>query len=330
MPLAILAAAAFVLVSLFLGALGGALGATFSNGPGEGLMCQTTPGKAAAQIPANYLAAYAKAGAEYGISWNVLAAVGAVESDHGRGRGSGIRSGRNSAGAAGPMQFISGTWDGYGVDGNHDGKKDVYDPADAIPAGARLLKANGAPEHMERALFAYNHSDIYVKKVLAQAAAYGKDAGAASCPVVPVAASGRAAVAMRAALRYLGTPYSWGGGGSDGPTSGIAQGAGIVGFDCSGLTLYAWHQAGVSIPRTSQDQWATLPHVPAGREAPGDLVFFQGALGTMSQPGHVGLVLGGGKMIEAPHTGARVRISSIRTRSDLVGYARPGTGPYTA
>ncbi|MBO2451666.1 C40 family peptidase [Actinomadura barringtoniae] len=330
MPVIVAGVAVLVLaVVLFAGALGGVLGAAL---PGGGdAACQTGPGRAAiAQIPAAYLQAYVKAGAEYGIPWNVLAAVGAMESDHGRGNGSGVRSGRNSAGAAGPMQFVSGTWDGYGVDGDHDGKKDVYDSADAIPAAARLLKANGAPEHMERALFAYNHSDIYVKKVLAQAAAYGKDAGAASCPVVPVAASGRAAVAVRAALRYLGTPYSWGGGGPNGPSTGIAQGAGIVGFDCSGLTLYAWHQAGISIPRTSQDQWSTLPHVPAGREAPGDLVFFKGALGSMSRPGHVGLVLGGGKMIEAPHTGARVRISSIRTRSDLVGYARPGTGSGTA
>ncbi|MFG1998641.1 NlpC/P60 family protein [Spirillospora sp. NPDC048911] len=319
------AVAAFVLVALFIGALSGTLGGTVTGGAGDEAWCQTAPGKvAASQIPARYLALYVKAATAYGIPWNVLAAVGAVESDHGRGEGSGIRSGRNHAGAAGPMQFISGTWDAYKVDGNRDTKKDVYDPADAIPSAARLLKANGAPQHMKRALFAYNHANWYVTKVLDQAATYHRDAGTAACPAVPPA-SGRAAVAVRAALRWLGTPYSWGGGGLNGPSEGFGRGAGINGFDCSGLTRYAWHQAGISIERTSQRQWTTLPHVPAGREAPGDLVFFKGSLGTMSNPGHVGIALGGGRMIEAPSTGLKVRVSSVRERSDLVGYARPGT-----
>jgi cell wall-associated NlpC family hydrolase len=97
-----------------------------------------------------------------------------------------------------------------------------------------------------------------------------------------------------------------------------------VGFDCSSLVQHAWHKAGISIARTSQEQWRTLPHVPTGQEQPGDLVFFAGSLGSRAAPGHVGMVIGGGRMVEAPRTGLRVRVATIGTRSDLVGYARPG------
>jgi len=78
---------------------------------------------------------------------------------------------------AGPMQFSvvgsPSTWDSYGVDGNNDGRKSPYDPADAIPAAARYLKASGAPADYRRAIFAYNHADWYVAEVLANAACYG-------------------------------------------------------------------------------------------------------------------------------------------------------------
>jgi murein DD-endopeptidase MepM/ murein hydrolase activator NlpD len=70
------------------------------------------------------------------------------------------------------MQFMPGTWAGYGVDGNGDGRKSVMDPEDAIPGAARLLSVNGAPANWERALFAYNHADWYVRQVLAQAERY--------------------------------------------------------------------------------------------------------------------------------------------------------------
>ncbi len=312
------AAVAVMVLAVFLGVIGGMSG---TAAPGVAA-CHPGPVPAAtAQIPADYLALYVKAGTEYGLPWPVLAAIGAVESDHGRGPGAGIRAGTNPAGAAGPMQFMPGTWQRYGVDGNGDGRRDVYDPADAIPAAARLLRANGAPADMERAIYAYNHADWYVKKVMDCAAAYARDG--IPCAGIPVVASGRAAIAVRAALRWVGTPYAWGGGGLSGPTEGFGRGAGIVGFDCSGLTRYAWYQAGVLLPRTSQEQWRTLPHVPAGTVAPGDLVFFKGALGTAAAPGHVGIVLGDGRMVEAPRTGLPVRISPIGDRSGLVGYARP-------
>lgn len=168
--------------------------------------CRTQPGvtrEARNSIPANYLALYRKAGKDSGIPWNLLAAIGEIESDHGRYSGSGVHSGANDAGAAGPMQIgiggaASNTWGGaprhragaevggYGVDGNGDGWADVYDPADAIPAAARFLKAHGAPTDVRAAVYAYNHSTAYVNEVLGQAARYAHHgARAATAPAGP-------------------------------------------------------------------------------------------------------------------------------------------------
>jgi hypothetical protein len=104
-----------------------------------------------------------------GLSWTVLAAIGQVESDHGR------NPGRSSAGALGPMQFMPATWKAYGVDGDRDGKADIMNPYDAIPGAARYLCANGAGrggQQLYRAIWHYNHADWYVQKVLALAKAY--------------------------------------------------------------------------------------------------------------------------------------------------------------
>jgi hypothetical protein len=132
-----------------------------------------TPGRAAtAEIPAGYLRLYRSAARRCrGLSWSVLAAIGKVESDHGRSRLPGVRSGWNKAGAAGPMQFGIGqgragnAWARYGADFDHDGRTSVYDPGDAIPAAARYLCAAGAPRRLEAALYAYNHSWAYVARV---------------------------------------------------------------------------------------------------------------------------------------------------------------------
>lgn len=106
-----------------------------------------------------------------GLSWTVLAAIGQVESGHGQ------NMGPSTAGALGPMQFLPGTWRSYGVDGNRDGKRDIWDPYDAVPAAADYLCASGAGkggESLYQAIFAYNHSDAYVRKVLATAAGYAR------------------------------------------------------------------------------------------------------------------------------------------------------------
>ncbi|MWA04587.1 transglycosylase SLT domain-containing protein [Actinomadura sp. LD22] len=279
-------------------------------------VCQPPPGSSAAAIPPAYLLLYRKAGAEYGIGWNVLAAVGKVESDHGRGPGSGIRSGTNSAGAAGPMQFLAGTWKAFGVDGNKDGRTNIYDPADAIPAAARYLKHNGAPGKIRAALFQYNHSDQYVDLVLRQARAYaaqGDETAGGGCAIPGVFAAmppGKAAAAIAFARAQLGKPYRWG---AEGPKA----------FDCSGLVYAAYRAAGVTIPRVSGDQWRQGHHITNGQEQPGDLVFFNSGPGTSTaNPGHVGLVIGSGKMIAAPHTGTVVQIQPY-TRPSLLGFTRP-------
>ncbi|MBW8487736.1 NlpC/P60 family protein [Actinomadura parmotrematis] len=137
------------------------------------------------------------------------------------------------------------------------------------------------------------------------------------------AASGRGAMVVRAALRWLGTPYSWGGGTAGGPSFGVEHGSGIYGFDCSGLALYAWAKAGVRLDHWTGTQWTSGPHVPIGRLRPGDLVFFANDTGDPDTIHHVGIFIGGGRMVEAPFTGAQVRISTIY-RNGLIGATRPG------
>jgi cell wall-associated NlpC family hydrolase len=83
--------------------------------------------------------------------------------------------------------------------------------------------------------------------------------------------------------------------------------------------MMAYQAAGVDIPRTSEDQWAWGPEVPASQVEPGDLVFFAGSDGTATDPGHVGLVIGGGKMIEAYATGFPIRVSSYGTSASAAG-----------
>ena len=124
------------------------------------------------------------------------------------------------------------------------------------------------------------------------------------------ALNGEAATAIAFAAINLGVPYRWGG-------------TGPGGFDCSGLTLEAYRAAGVTIPRVAQDQFDAGPQLPPGAALqPGDLVFFgPGPHGIE----HVGLYIGAGDMIDAPHTGADVRIESL-WRSDLVGATRPAGG----
>jgi membrane-bound lytic murein transglycosylase B len=139
---------------------------------------QPTPSPAAvADVPPGYLRLYRQAGARYRIPWSVLAAIGKVESDHGRARLPGVRSGSNWAGACGPMQLgcvpgskAGNAWARYGYGRPHD-------PANAIPAAARYLVDHGARHNIDRALFAYNHSRPYVAKVKQLARRYARGGG---------------------------------------------------------------------------------------------------------------------------------------------------------
>ncbi len=143
----------------------------------DALAVGTAPSALAlADIPADMLALYPRAAASCpGLPWSVLAAVGSVETSHGRVDLPGVRSGANFAGAMGPMQFLEPTWAAYGVDGDGDGRRDVYHAVDAVFGAANYLCASGAsrPAGLPSAIWAYNHADWYVDAVLEVAAGYG-------------------------------------------------------------------------------------------------------------------------------------------------------------
>ncbi|MBA2517005.1 MAG: lytic murein transglycosylase [Solirubrobacterales bacterium] len=119
------------------------------------------------RIPPFLLPIYQAAGMQYGVRWEVLAAINEIETDYGR------NLNVSTAGALGWMQFLPSTWKLYGVDGNRDGAKDPYNPVDAIFGAARYLRAAGAEKDLSRAVFAYNHADWYVDSVLMRARLIG-------------------------------------------------------------------------------------------------------------------------------------------------------------
>jgi soluble lytic murein transglycosylase-like protein len=114
-------------------------------------------------IPVFLLPIYQAAGIQYGVPWEVLAAINEIETNYGR------NLNVSSAGAVGWMQFMPSSWKMYGVDANGDSKKDPFNPVDAIFAAARYLKAAGAQQDLRKAIFSYNHADWYVNSVLMRA-----------------------------------------------------------------------------------------------------------------------------------------------------------------
>jgi Transglycosylase SLT domain/D-alanyl-D-alanine carboxypeptidase len=173
---AFVAAVALMLVGLF-----GVVGMGLAVAPSQAGSGSAPSQEALSDIPAELLPVYQEAAeATCNMAWQVLAAVGKVESDHGRSTAPGVRSGSSRAGAMGPMQFLAGTWAAYGRDGDGDGRADVYKPVDAIWGAANYLCANGAsdPARLREAIWAYNHASWYVDQVLDLAARY------ASAPIV--------------------------------------------------------------------------------------------------------------------------------------------------
>ncbi|MEV0370991.1 bifunctional lytic transglycosylase/C40 family peptidase [Streptomyces sp. NPDC050636] len=234
---------------------------------------------------------------------------------------------QSPAAAQGIAQFIPGTWQTHGVDGNGDGKRDVWDPEDAIPSAAsydcelakyvkdapgnathnmlaaynagayRVIQYNGVPP--------YRETQNYVKTITTLAKSF-------EAPVGRVAPSKQAAAAIYFAQERLGTKYLWGG-------NGTAEQGGR--FDCSGLTKAAYHTVGIELPRVANDQWNAGPHPKRDELLPGDLVFFAYDLNDPRSIHHVGLYVGGGYMINAPYTGAVIRFDKIDT-PDYIGATR--------
>ncbi|PZG16976.1 C40 family peptidase [Nonomuraea aridisoli] len=316
---------------------------SFLNNGGTAVDCDDTAqveeasDSAASDIPRDYLELYQEYGERIGVQWNILAAVGKRETDHGRSTLPGVRSGTNHAGAAGPMQFLISTWggkaripmsstfNGYASDGDGDGVGDVYNPADAILGAAKMLKRNGAPENVRRALFVYNRAWWYVDQVEEIARTYALSGevdvppqASEECdePLVEAAPSDVVAEILEYALAQRGKPYLWGGTGPDA-------------FDCSGVIYAAYRAAGLSIPRTTFGQWPFGVKVLEGQEQPGDLVFFNSGPGTSpDNPGHVGLVVSKGKMLEARcRLCGPIKVTSYESRTNRVGFTRPLQNP---
>ncbi|QPG71882.1 MULTISPECIES: NlpC/P60 family peptidoglycan endopeptidase RipA [Mycobacteriaceae] len=113
---------------------------------------------------------------------------------------------------------------------------------------------------------------------------------------------------IKRAMSQIGVPYSWGGGTAAGPSTGIDSGAGTVGFDCSGLILYAFAGVGIKLPHYSGNQYEAGRKIPTSQARRGDVIFY-GPGGSQ----HVTLYLGNGQMLEAPYTGSNVKVSPVRT-----------------
>ncbi|MEU8473352.1 bifunctional lytic transglycosylase/C40 family peptidase [Streptomyces sp. NPDC029006] len=250
---------------------------------------------------------------------------------------------RSPVGAQGIAQFMPSTWETHGVDGNGDGKRDVWDPEDAIPAAAGYLcdtakDVEGVPgDKQSNMLAAYNagsgavrkyggvppykETQNYVRSIRALADRPPGGGGSAS--------TRQAANAVNTAEGMIGTPYSWGGGTADGPSTGSCcsphghSGSSIAGFDCSGLTLYAYAKSGISLPRTAAQQYAASEPLTPQEARPGDLVFYGNSATDIH---HVGIYVGGGWMIDAPRPGTKVRFDRLDVMRDLYSFARPKPG----
>jgi cell wall-associated NlpC family hydrolase len=237
----------------------------------------------------------------------------------------------SDTGAEGITQFEPGTWTTWASPNDGDGKENPFNPADEIPAAARydcalaqqtskvpgdavgnmlaaynagpgaVLSANGIPD--------ITQTQDYVKNIEALEQAF------AAPTTTTISASSVAVQAIKFAYDRLGTPYLYGG-------TGTAAENGE--FDCSGLTQAAYASAGVTLPRVAAEQWYAGVHIPESQLQPGDLVFFATNTSDPSTIEHVGIYVGGGAMIDAPHTGSVIRFDSISGfNPPYIGAVRP-------
>jgi hypothetical protein len=240
-------------------------------------------------IPARIKALYLAAAQKYRVPWELLAGIGMAETRHGR------NNHTSSAGAQGLMQFMPGTFAAYGVDGNHDGRRDIHNDADSVYSAANYLTASGVTNGHRgviKALWAYNHSTTYRNDVLYYAWSYagrggivvageqqdcGETAGDGD-PTLPPLTPDRVRAMFAWGRRQIGERYVFG---ANGPNS----------WDCSSFVAGMYAHIGITLPRTSesQRQWARKNgfRVKPSQARPGDLVFTD----TWRGPNRVGHVM---------------------------------------
>lgn len=259
---------------------------------------------ASSTIPSDLVALFQRASSASpcGVPWTLLAAVAHTESAF-------DPTAVSPAGAEGLFQFEPSTFAAYDRPTPTGGvaPPTPFDPIDATYAAARYLCSLGVVADPTSALVAYNCgnpgpacqavSAVYAEQVLATAAGY--TASGSTVSGTTTTSTGVPTVVQEAAVAYaesqIGTPYVWGGASPQ------------TGFDCSGLVVWAFGLAGVVVPPVANDQWRAEPHVAMSRLVPGDLVFF----GSGRYAEHVGIYVGNGAMVDAPYTGADVRIDTI-------------------
>lgn len=272
------------------------------------------PAMSVREIPPELLDHYQLAASAYcdGLPWQVLAAVGWVESRHAAGRAdpttgevtprifgppldgsNGTRALPSPQGdwqrAEGPMQFLPSTWSRWAAlaPGRPAGAvPSPHNAWDAIHTAARYLCADQpAIADLEAALLRYNRDARYVADVLAKAGTYTHPGGAAGVEVVAHA------------RRMVGVDYVWGGATPDA-------------FDCSGLVWWAYQQVGIDLPRTTAGQIHAGRPVDVAELQPGDLVFTRGGR-PVRDLGHVAIYAGDGQVIVAPATGQQVSVRPL-------------------
>ncbi|MFY7069396.1 C40 family peptidase [Nocardiopsis changdeensis] len=202
--------------------------------------------------------------------------------------------------AVGVTQLLPAWWADHGADGNNDTRADPHNVYDATWSSAIELCTSHPEQQVDftdaqdlhDALFRYNPWDTYVDNVLAHIEHYQQ----LTASTVPPGGSEQGRIAAEWALAQVGKPYLWGGTGPDS-------------FDCSGLTMMAWHAAGVSIPRVTTDQVNTGTRVDLDVLAPGDLLFYD--TGSGPAPSHVTMYVGDGQMVHAPSSGQTIRVEPV-------------------
>lgn len=242
--------------------------------------------------------------------------------DHGDRDSLGLFQMRPSQGWGSPAQL---------TDPNYAVNK-FYDVLLSVP-NWQGLSPGAAAQAVERSAFPdrYNKHEQTAREILGAVRGVACPASPANGRQVSLPSNPRAETVINAALSQVGVPYAWAGGTATGPSPGTGRDAGVVGFDCSGLAVYAYAQIGVAVPHQTQAIWRAFQ--PAMRDPPevqpGDLIL----LSNNGRPGgihHVGIYLGDGKVVHAPKSGELVKVSENIWQSpywsrEFIGAVRPGT-----